>query len=803
MSQLKKPFSDIDEQVNILKSRKLAFDNEEEARKLLLRNNYFTVVNGYKYPFLRRADRDADSKNDLYKEGASFEELFALFQFDCELRALLLKNILKVEHELRSILSYVFASEHSEETYPKYLRPENFDYDFDNKRLRGKKQEYYETLFAHIDEKLREQEAKHNPVLTDYQQKYNNTPPWVLVSFFSFGMLRRFYDCLSNKDQNKVAKTFAIAREVLHSYLSALNIFRNACAHNERIYDITIAPISRKGRRYNRVYVVILILKDMLDAASFMNFYVELIDIIEKLRINLKSISCDEILRLMGMPTNEAERKADLGPLERGSALSEIEFGDVLTHYILPIIPLSAALKQVTMNDPNRENRRCQMVEHIDGRVYFSQSITSHFSYYAELPDNSVDLVAIDQIRAHLITLVDHIHVFWNLSNLSSYGRDRVEIAFPTLCEQAYELTICSLLCRDSSEAARREYLRSDEDYRKMAGIVSPDERAELERIHTENRRELNYQLRLESVAQRSLYGIVTQFESWASKTYEGQKKTFGIVFCKKELPGAEVTFNYIDFLKTDYSATINDGIYSAVELYADGSFKSHLCVSVDNGELLPTIPYPFTGFAALCTKDKIGVLLTNSGDILIINDSTLCYTKHNGRWIKCMADSAIAQIKKELDMEDDENAAVIYQAITDVSFSRGGACIGIIQEDELPGPLETTICAGLLSGESKNGKLTALRRIISEDDQQKNFYELNRYLRRELLELDGAMVLSKSGLIHVIGTIIQLEGSGSDGGGRTAAAKQLSEYGISVKISQDGYIELYKNRETVLKIMT
>ena len=86
---------------------------------------------------------------------------------------------------------------------------------------------------------------------------------------------------------------------------------------------------------------------------------------------------------------------------------------------------------------------------------------------------------------------------------------------------------------------------------------------------------------------------------------------------------------------------------------------------------------------------------------------------------------------------------------------------------------------------------------------RQKSFFELDRALRRELLELDGAMVLSSSGDIHVIGTIIKLEGSGSDGGGRTAAAKQLSEYGLAIKVSQDGYVQIFKNREPILEIMT
>lgn len=50
--------------------------------------------------------------------------------------------------------------------------------------------------------------------------------------------------------------------------------------------------------------------------------------------------------------------------------------------------------------------------------------------------------------------------------------------------------------------------------------------------------------------------------------------------------------------------------------------------------------------------------------------------------------------------------------------------------------------------------------------------------------------------------TSIKLDGSGSDGGGRTAAAKQ-SEFGLSVKISQDSYVQLFKSGEKILEILT
>ena len=70
-------------------------------------------------------------------------------------------------------------------------------------------------------------------------------------------------------------------------------------------------------------------------------------------------------------------------------------------------------------------------------------------------------------------------------------------------------------------------------------------------------------------------------------------------------------------------------------------------------------------------------------------------------------------------------------------------------------------------------------------------FTELDRKLRAELLGLDGACILKSDGRVQAFGAIIQND-SGSSGGGRGAAAKKLSKYGMAVKISTDGYIDVY-----------
>lgn len=101
---------------------------------------------------------------------------------------------------------------------------------------------------------------------------------------------------------------------------------------------------------------------------------------------------------------------------------------------------------------------------------------------------------------------------------------------------------------------------------------------------------------------------------------------------------------------------------------------------------------------------------------------------------------------------------------------------------------------------EKEINKRLQKRTVILSLIQGKKFAAMDRKLRSELIGLDGACILYFSGKVYSYGAIIQND-SGSTGGGRGAAAKKLSKYGLAVKISTDGYIELYVNSECVYEI--
>ena len=96
---MEKIFKSLDEQVEIMRNKNLIIDDENFVKDILLRENYF-FINGYRYLFMK-------SMNDrTFIDGANFREIYALFYFDRQLRNILFKNILTLENNIKSIISY-------------------------------------------------------------------------------------------------------------------------------------------------------------------------------------------------------------------------------------------------------------------------------------------------------------------------------------------------------------------------------------------------------------------------------------------------------------------------------------------------------------------------------------------------------------------------------------------------------------------------------------------------------------------------------------------------------------------------
>lgn len=108
-----KEFLTYQQQMEKLRSSGLRIEDEEVCRRVLADIGYFPVVNGYQSFF-----RDPSTR--VYREGATFGDILALYEFDVELREIMLDALLKVEAKIRSALAYEFCAAYGE-SQSKYL----------------------------------------------------------------------------------------------------------------------------------------------------------------------------------------------------------------------------------------------------------------------------------------------------------------------------------------------------------------------------------------------------------------------------------------------------------------------------------------------------------------------------------------------------------------------------------------------------------------------------------------------------------------------------------------------------------
>jgi len=301
---MQKDFRTIDEQVEILQKKGLIVEDIDEAKEILLRENYF-FLNGYRHLFM------VSEKNRTFIKGSTFRELYSLFLFDRYFRNIIFKNVLVIENQLKSILSYQLSKKYGYKEKD-YLNPKNFTNDHDKKRR-------VKDVLEKMKRQIRINSLHHNAT-AHYANSYGYIPLWVLVKVLSFGIVCELYTILKKEDKIEIADIFNTTPEDLSNYLIILSNYRNLCAHEDIVYENKTERyiedniyheelnIPKMDAEYiygkNDLFAVIIIFKILLTDDSFRLMLKEIEYEIEKLDGRIDSIPIEKILDRMGFPTN-------------------------------------------------------------------------------------------------------------------------------------------------------------------------------------------------------------------------------------------------------------------------------------------------------------------------------------------------------------------------------------------------------------------------------------------------------------------------------------------------------------------
>lgn len=295
-----KIFRDTRMQIGILKSRGVIIKNKRIAKQLIRNTNYYNLINGYKEPFLQ-----PNTSYEKYFPGTTFEEIYALYEFDRKLRIITLEYILEIEKQVKSLIACCFSKVHG---HKNYLKLENFDTLGQKKygQVCNLLNSLYKKISLNIDKDLS---------VSHYVSGKNYIPLWVLVNTLSMGDISKFYSNMVQRERNDVARRlkWGVKEHQLASCLFFLSTIRNRCAHDERLYSY-LSYVNLCNNKYfhyfhktsntNSYFAVMVAFKMLLSTQRYQTYHKQIESLFNELSSQLSTISIKKIRGKMGIPDN-------------------------------------------------------------------------------------------------------------------------------------------------------------------------------------------------------------------------------------------------------------------------------------------------------------------------------------------------------------------------------------------------------------------------------------------------------------------------------------------------------------------
>lgn len=224
-----KEFKTYNEQVDILVRRGMDIEDRDEAIFLLQQVSYYRL-SGYCYPFREFKN---SSRADTFFPGTRLRDVVDLYRFDSRLRTATFTALTPIELAIRAHLGHELGS----------LDPLiHLDSNKLGVTVDTPEEKKYNSWRKRYD---RELESSREDFVNHHKQKYGgNLPVWAATEIMDWGSLTYLYELSPTSVQNTISSQCDLTAPQLRSWLKALNIVRNICAHHGRLFNRvhTISP---------------------------------------------------------------------------------------------------------------------------------------------------------------------------------------------------------------------------------------------------------------------------------------------------------------------------------------------------------------------------------------------------------------------------------------------------------------------------------------------------------------------------------------------------------------------------------
>ena len=213
---MSKPARTYTEQLQILKGRGLGVPDEPFALNCLAHHNYYRL-SAYRFPFT------LPGQPDQFLPGTTFNQIWDLYQYDRELRRLVIEGCKRVEISVRSRWAYEIGHQLGPLAY---LQNQHFADPLIHARTLTK-------LYQEMDRSKEEFIKHHRNNLA-----MNWPPVWVLIEVASFGNISSLLgQTVPPRIRQAVADTYDLDEKVFCSLFHHLSVVRNTAAHHSRLWN--------------------------------------------------------------------------------------------------------------------------------------------------------------------------------------------------------------------------------------------------------------------------------------------------------------------------------------------------------------------------------------------------------------------------------------------------------------------------------------------------------------------------------------------------------------------------------------
>lgn len=214
-----KPSLSYQAQITHLQNQGMIVDDVVKAEYWLHHVSYYRLSAYWLY-----YEHPKGTEDKRFKEGTSFESVTLLYDFDRDLRRLVMRGTEHVEVALRGSWAYQMAHIYHGHSYLDATH-------------------YSDRIQLHNNlAKLTEDVGTSTET---YIRHYLNTytaptlpPVWMVAEMISFGQLSRWYSNLTDRSlRNRIASPLGLPETVLVPLISHLTDVRNICAHHGRLWN--------------------------------------------------------------------------------------------------------------------------------------------------------------------------------------------------------------------------------------------------------------------------------------------------------------------------------------------------------------------------------------------------------------------------------------------------------------------------------------------------------------------------------------------------------------------------------------